>query len=669
MISSPGALLDPRHEVVPFHGRTAELAGLARWRDAAVLRSVLLLHGRSGVGKTRLARRFAGDDLVVVDDADLVPWHDVLAVLRDGPTRVLLVARAAGWWWSATRQRAADLHYASEDLELGPCPEEHDRAFALACERFADALDLPRPDVAPPRCDTFHDVHLAALAAVHGDRSDNAVEHVRRVVSVDPNPPTTGRLAEDALAVTLLDDRIAPAPDALDTLLRAAERWPHVRDRAVELFTADPGLVAKVGIGPLRVLKDHPEVVARQVFDDPRGHGDVLPALLTRALLRDAEDLRERAELNGLLSARAALAALREEAVQASRAEVSLRRQLVDHDPVEHRPALADALGDLSLRLVAAKRAEEALFVAEEAVAWCRLVTADDRDGAARLAAALDRLGLRYAAVGRKQDAATAATESAELFDELARQHPASFRLDAAKTAHHLAARLFDIGRRAEAGHATRRAVLLWRAVAADDPRYEAEFARTLRSVAALLAAFGRPTEAAAVVRESIGVLRRLAEVNPRDFEPVLASALGDLGVLFRRLDRRSEAAQAFEDAVAVWRRVPRAADRLARAWHLLADSAVTNEVARVGARMALLLWQMTGCHDGIRYAETLSLYARRCAEVGADLDHALAAAHRAVELLRSARAEPERLARAEHAVREVVRAHPARTRDLPSSP
>lgn len=666
MIGSPGALLDPRHEVVPFHGRAAELAGLARWRDAAVLRSVLLLHGRSGVGKTRLARRFADDGLVVLDDADLLPWHDVHAVLRDGPTRVLLVARGAGWWWSATRQRARDLHYATEDLELGPCPEEHEWSFATACERFADALDLPRPRVETPPCDTFYDVHLAALAAVHGDPGDHLVDRVRRVVSVDPNPPTTGRLAEDALAVTLLDNRIAPAPDALDTLLRAAERWPHVRDRAVELFAADPGLVAKAGIGPLRVLHDHPEVVARQVFDDPRCHGDVLPALLTQALLRNTDDIAARAELNGLLSARAALAALGEEAVQASRAEVALYRQLVDREPVAHR--LANALGDLSLRLVAVRRNDEALVAAEEAVRWCRLLVTGDPDTLAPLAAALDRLGLRYAAVGRKEDAAAAVTESAGLFDDLARRQPARFRLDAAKAAHHLAARLFDVGRRAEAGHATRRAVLQWRAVAGDDPRYEAEFARTLRSVAALLASFGRPTEAAAVVRESIGVLRRLAEVNPRDFEPVLASALGDLGVLFRRLDRRSEAAQAFEDAVAVWRRVPRATVRLAEAWHLLADSAVTNEDARIGARTALLLWHLTGHGDEIRYAETLSLYARRCAEVGEDLDRALAAAHKAVALLRSAQADPERLARAEHAVAEVVRAHPTRTPDLPSS-
>ncbi|MEJ2859312.1 MULTISPECIES: tetratricopeptide repeat protein [unclassified Saccharothrix] len=665
MIGSPGALLDPWHEVVPFHGRTAELAELARWRDAAVPRSVLLLHGRSGVGKTRLARQFAG--VVVLDDADLLPWHDVQAVLREGPARVLLVARTAGWWWSATRQRAADLHYGSEDLELRPCPEDHGTSFVLACQRFADVLARPRPHVQAPPCETFYDLHLAALAAVHGDRADHPVDRVRRLISVDPNPPTTGRLAEDVLAVTLLDNRIAPAPDAVDTLLRAAERWPHVRDRAVELFTADPGLVAKAGTGPLRVLADHPEVVARQVFDDPRCHGDVLPALLTRALLRKAEDLPERAELNGLLSARAALAGLREEAVQASRAQVALYRQLVDRDPVEHRPALADALGDLSLRLVACEDPGEALAAAQESVAWCRLVRVDDPDGVGRLAAALDRLGLRYAAVGRRDEAAAAVTESAALFEDLARRDPTLFRLDAAKAVHHLAARLFDVGRRAEAGHATRRAVLQWRAVAGDDPRYEAEFARTLRSVAALLARHGRPTEAAAVVRESIGVLRRLAEVNPRDFEPALASALGDLGVLFRRLDRRSEAAQAFGDAVAAWRRVPGAAARLAGAWHRLADSAVTNEDARVGARMAVLLWHLTGHRDEVRHAETLSLYARRCAEAGADLDRALAAAHRAVELLRAARAEPERLARAEHAVELVVRAHTA-TRDLPSS-
>ncbi|QFZ17135.1 AAA family ATPase [Saccharothrix syringae] len=649
---SPGELLDPSHEVVPFHGRSAELRALTRWL-AGGGSSVLLLRGPAGVGKTRLARRFARDAPVrVVDDADLLPWRDLHDLLREPPTRVLLLARAGGWWWSAVRQRAADLGHRGVELALEPDPHGHAASFAIACARFADVLGLPHPVTRPPAAATYHDLHLAALAAVHGVRSQDPVDLVRWLVSVDPGATTRGRLAEDVLAVTLLDERIEPeaTPAALETLVRAADRWAHLPRRVERLFTGRPELAATATGATLRAVAVLPAVarkVARHVFDDARFHGDPLPALLTRTLLRHGTASRaELAELHGMLGARAALAALREEALEAARGEVALYRELAAVDPVEHRSALADALGDLGLRLVAVDRGEEAVAAAEEAVELCRVAAREDADYAPQLAGALDRLSQRYAATGRRDEALAAVGEAAELFRELAGRQHALFGLDLAKVTHHRAARLVDAGHLPEAAHTARLALARWRSVAAADPRFEAEFARTLVSIASLLSSFGLAGEAVAAVEEAVAVLRRLARANPRDFEPELAGALGELAGLLHARGRPLEAARAAEEAVLLRRHLARAGG----------PDAVVRLAAVLGAQVEVL------AANGARVPELLGV-----AEEAVELLRPLATRHPAA--LAAARARVAGLllrAGREYEAREVVDEVLAAVGDLP---
>lgn len=598
----PGGLLDARNEVVPFHGRIRELAALTRWRDDATKKAAILVHGVAGVGKSRLANKFVVDSraagwtvllathgeapadlraaasttrlLVVVDDADRWPWMDLQELLREpwqrtsAESRVLLLSRLAGWWWSSTRQRGADLGHVMSDLPLVARPEEHAESFALACRRFADTLGVERPHAEPRHAETLFDVHMAALAVVLGAvPTSGRSELVRHLMSRDGVPAGSPRLGEDFLAVALLDHRIAAeeSPRGLATLVQAARRWPHLRKRAEAMFYANPGLARTASASTLLALTEMAQipllrVIGPHVFEEQRLTGDVLPAVLTRRLVEHAvangTGRLEHAELYGMLSARAALAALRDEALNAAHREVALYRELLVEDAEEHRPALADSLGDLGLRFVGVHRPVEALLATQESVALCEEIVVGDPDCAPQLAAALEQLALRHAALGAREEAVEATGRAAALYQQLAQRSPGLFRLDFAKVSHQLAGRLFDVGRTSEAAEVVDGAVAGWRAVAESDPRYEPDFARTLAQIGTLLRTYELRAEAIVVVEESITVLRRLAAANPRGFEPELAVALVSCSALLLEAERVAEAVLVAEDAVAVRRRI-----------------------------------------------------------------------------------------------------------------
>jgi hypothetical protein len=53
-LAGPAALLNARHEIVPFHGRVEVLEDLRGWCEGKRLTAVRLIHGPGGMGKTRL---------------------------------------------------------------------------------------------------------------------------------------------------------------------------------------------------------------------------------------------------------------------------------------------------------------------------------------------------------------------------------------------------------------------------------------------------------------------------------------------------------------------------------------------------------------------------------------------------------------------------------------
>ncbi|HZI13245.1 MAG TPA: tetratricopeptide repeat protein, partial [Myxococcus sp.] len=256
------ALLNARHEVVPFHGREALLAELGRWCDEGPPVAVQLLHAEGGVGKTRLAielvrrRREQGWSagflakevpenwlerlwslgqpvLVVLDYAESHPGlHSLLSRLlqyaaQQGTAalrriRFLLLARNDGDWWKSLHQRDTELGTwlgtatVHELPPLAMSAAERAQVFHEAAERFAAKLGKPhRPKATAPGLDDEHFqrvlyVHMAALAAVEGlafeanTLMDITLDHEERFWDIRAGQALTGLVVQRSLARQLV---------------------------------------------------------------------------------------------------------------------------------------------------------------------------------------------------------------------------------------------------------------------------------------------------------------------------------------------------------------------------------------------------------------------------------------------------------------------------------
>src|SRR5580692_4849616 len=166
----PSRLLAADSRVVPFSGRTHELAELVAWRDHPQPGvSVLLVHAPGGQGKTRLAGQFATDSsaagwtiwaahhssdptaqhivalgdsgaalVLIIDYADRWPVDDLQLLLnnpllrRPQRARVLLLARHPRPWWPSLRHRLskADIDVGST-IKLPPLAETLEQRHEL----------------------------------------------------------------------------------------------------------------------------------------------------------------------------------------------------------------------------------------------------------------------------------------------------------------------------------------------------------------------------------------------------------------------------------------------------------------------------------------------------------------------------------------------------------
>jgi tetratricopeptide (TPR) repeat protein len=326
----PSYLLRPGNQVVPYRPPVEDLLALSRWRDGREDRSVLLLHGPGGQGKTRTAQHFAAcasadgwsvaqardlstaapvlppaqalpSDrlLIVVDYAERWPHKRLLAMLQstreDYPARVLrvlLLARSAPHQWDPLMAELEPLHIAwAKPIELtgfGGTPRE--ALFAEAATAFAHALGVP--EVSPPAPDDLADpayaspltLHMAALAgvvaAVQDDARPTDISHY--LLLHEQRRWNTSVAAETVRSLVVLATLFGPVRtrDAARALLLAigAADGRHEADKALKAHRAV--YPSKWHLAPLRPDRFAEDFLGWHLSRDPDAADD-LAALLT----------------------------------------------------------------------------------------------------------------------------------------------------------------------------------------------------------------------------------------------------------------------------------------------------------------------------------------------------------------------------------------------------
>ncbi|MEV7319314.1 tetratricopeptide repeat protein [Streptomyces sp. NPDC093970] len=240
-----------------------------------------------------------------------------------------------------------------------------------------------------------------------------------------------------------------------------------------------------------------------------------------------------------------------------------ITQQLADHHralaaarPDTFLPHLATSLNNLSIRLRALGRREEALTAIEEAATTYRKLAAARPDTfLPHLATSLNNLSANLGDLGRREEALTASEEAATIRRELAAARPDTFLPDLATSLNNLSANLGDLGRREEALTASEEAATTYRRLAAARPdTFLPDLAGSLNNLSVRLRALGRREEALTAIEEAVTIRRELAAARPDTFLPDLAGSLNNLSANLGDLGRREEALTAIEEAATIRR-------------------------------------------------------------------------------------------------------------------
>ena len=668
--AQPSRLLLVRYELVPFAGRLGIIGELAGWLAAQEDSSVRLVFGPGGQGKSRLAAQFvrhhaaawavwqarqaapttqgaaqltvpanAPGLLVVVDYADRWPPSHLQALVSDlraaasrlpgrQQLRVLLLARAAGFWWDALEQRLdADYALPAAAVRLTPLGAEADRPglFTSAFDHFANALGaspsgaasgLPQ-GLAGPEFGLALTVHMAALAAVdaglHGEvvpqdparisayllkreRAHWQQWHARAEDPLSTTPVVMGHTVyaatlagpqSRAQAVALLARaQIAVAPEAATQILDDHGRCYPPEDPATML---EPLYPDRLGEDFLALTTPSQRAAADLAGFADAWAADVLPPLL--ALFPAGEDppvwlgtavtvLIETArrwphirdsQLEPLMRDRPRLI------LQAGGAALTALASLPGLDPAlletieaklpPHRYTDLDAgIASLTARL-----AEHQLAASSDPVEHAQIHS---------------KLGVRLHFAGLRLQALAATEAATGLWRQLTSVEPDAYMADLAGSLTNQALLLAETGRRAGAVTVSEEAIGLYQQlVALDRDAYLPDLATALNNHALWLAETGHRAEAVPVSGEALGLYQQLAALDRDAYLPDLAMALNNHATRLGETGRRAEAVELSEEAVGLKRELV----TVNRDAHLpdLAGSLISHaaQLAQVGRR------------------------------------------------------------------------------------
>ena len=559
--------------------------------------------------------------------------------------RIALVARQIGDWWPALQEADSGVQtllaeYVPHRLQAVSVDlDQRGQVFRHAMATFASVLGKRELHVGEvsfkdPRFERILYLHLAALAAVEGrtlaaeDLLRDAVAHEvrfwttqtsgtrefkRRASRLVTALTLRGRTARSELRA--LDERVE-GPGNGDFRDLMADLYPSPakddRDDVRLIGGLQPDLLGEAIIKATLVEPETPEKYLEQVFQcadslviengfvvlgrlslrareqtDPWIERFLSVNTLQRALpafnaALSLGDSTAEASLGMILATTLrrtvgaerlaplvedrvphATVSLREVALWATLSRVILLSAKIDETDDEHalgeRARLMNNLGN---RLRAVGRREDALSAAEEAVTAFRALAAKASPDAILpdLPFSLTNLAARLSELGRFDEALSAIKEAVEIQRTLARLRPDAILPDLAGSLNNMGIVLGKLGRGEEALSVFEEAVEIQRTLTETRPDALPELAKNLTNLAAArLSRLDCFDEALSAIEEAVEIRRTLAKARSDAFLPDLASSLTSLGVVLSKLGRREEALSVEEEAVEIRRTLARA--------------------------------------------------------------------------------------------------------------
>jgi nucleoside phosphorylase len=593
----PAALLNARHEMVPFYGRGELLEEMRVWCESEGKVRARLIFAAGGMGKTRFAielgrqmreRRWRAGfinegnqlsellesewpALAVLDYAESRPeLREVLKRVagRRGKKalRLVLLARNAGDWWTDLQSSdgaVKDLLCQEEPRELQEVTADREVTFREAVKAFAGAEHkmVPEgatPSLVDPRYERVLYVHAAALTTVEG-----------REVKV-------GALMEETL-----DHEERFWREQLRERGHAGKRRAlHKMRLAVAGLTLIGGVGSEGEAGAL--VDDEDMVVLLHDFypgRDGQHVGALEPGLLGEAMVWRAlsrEGVGAEPYLNRVFEGADGRAIRTGFAV--------LGRLSEEHEEAEGwiaRVLERDVNG----------RAMEAFTAAKTVGEW----TAHAAVGK-ELAKALEREGTIELAE-RMEDELPPAGETVSLREvgswvlgKRLAHLPEGMVEERAKLLNDLSLWQSELGQHEAALASAQEAVEIRRKLAETRPEaFLPDFAMSLNNLGILQGEFGQHEAALASTQEALNIRRKLAEGRPEVFLPDLAQSLTSLGVDQNNLGQREAALASSQEAVDIYRKLAQAQPDAFLSSVALGLNNLSVDLAALGQREAAL--------------------------------------------------------------------------------
>ncbi len=248
----------------------------------------------------------------------------------------------------------------------------------------------------------------------------------------------------------------------------------------------------------------------------------------------------------------------REAALQATKEAVTIYQKLAKARPDAFLPYLAMALHNTGIWYSNLGQREDALKVTQKAVTIRRKLTEQRPDAfLPDLASALNNLGIRYSDLGHREDALNATKEALTIYRKLTEQRPDAFLPDLANALNNMGAMYSYLGHREDALNATKEALTIYRKLAEQRPdAFLPDLAKALNNLGAMYSDLGHREDALQATKEALTIYRKLAEQRPDAFLPDLAKALNNLGIRYSDLGRREDALKATEEALTIYKKL-----------------------------------------------------------------------------------------------------------------